>query len=145
MQVVDVLFDGVSWSWRGVVLAGVSFAVGSGLANAVAPAVSASARERATVSGVVSAGALPSGAGREWVDRLAAEDRRLRSARTGVPGLAAFLVLAVAVIAVQAQDPMVWLCVAGLVLAGALGASTTDRRLRTVERLAAELGSRTRV
>jgi hypothetical protein len=145
MQVVDVLFDGVSWSWRRVLLAGVFFAVASGLATAVAPAFSAAARERAAVARVVSAGVLPGDAGPEWVDRLATEDRRLRSVRSGAPAVAALLAVAVALIAVQVQDATVWLCVAVLVPAGALGAVSSARRLSAVERLAAELGSRTRV
>ena len=145
MQVVDVLFDGVSWSWRRVVLAAVFYAVGSGLATALAPAFSAAARERVAVSRAVSAGVLPSTAGTESADRLAAEDRRLRSARSGVPTVAILLAAAVAVIAVQVQDRTVWLCVAVLVLAGALGAVCTHRRLSTVERLAAGTGDHTPV
>lgn len=104
---VDVLFDGVSWSWRRVLLTGALFAVGSGLATAVGPALSAAARERAAVARVVSAGVLPGDAGPEWTDRLATEDRRLRSARAGVPAVAALLAVAVALIAVQVQDATV--------------------------------------
>ena len=145
MQVVDVLFDGVSWSWRRVLLAALFYAIAAGLAGAVAPAVSAAARERIAVARAVSAGALPGGAGPEWRGRLAAEEQRLRSTRNGVPGMAVLLAAAVAVIALQVPDATIWLCVAGLLLTGGLAAVVAGRRLRTVDRLAAELGSRTRV
>jgi Flp pilus assembly protein TadB len=88
---------------------------------------------------------LPGDAGPEWTDRLATEDSRLRSARSGVPAVAALLAVAIALVAVQVQDATVWLCVAVLVLAGALGAVSSARRLSTVERLAADLESRARV
>jgi hypothetical protein len=142
MQVSDVLLFGEAWSWFGVVVRSVFFAVAMGLALAVQYRFSAAGRERAAVSRAVSAGVLPEAADAEWRGPLTAERRRLHSSRTGVPALSALLAVLVAVVTSVPDGPGGggWLLAVGLALAGGLGGLQQHRRLQTADGLLAELG-----
>ena len=144
MQVSDVLLFGEVWSWREVAVRSAFYAVGVALFSAVALRFSATARERADVGRVVSAGVLPEDADGMWRGRLAAERRRLQSNRTAVPGLSGLAAVMVAVVTLLPDGPggSGWLLAAGLALAGGLLAARERRRLRTVERLLREPGVR---
>ena len=142
MQVSDVLLFGEVWSWFGVVVRSVSFAVAMGLGLAAQQRFSAAGRERAAASRAVTAGVLPEGAGAEWRARLTAERRRLHSSRTGVPGVAALVAVLVGVVSLLPRGPGAggWVLAVGLVLVGGLLAVRERRRLQTADRLLAELG-----
>jgi hypothetical protein len=143
MQVSDALLFGEVWSWPEVAVRSASYAVGVALFSAVALRFSVTARERADVGRVVSAGVLPEDADGEWRGRLTAEQRRLQSGRTAVPSLSGVAAVLVAVVTLLPDGPgggSGWLLAAGLALAGGLLAVRERGRLRTVDRLLAELG-----
>lgn len=144
MQVSDVLLFGEVWSWGDVAARSASSAVAMVVFSAAALRFSAVARERADVGRVVSTGVLPAAAGAEWRGRLTAERRRLHSNRRGVPGLAALVAVLLAVVSLAPRGPggAGWILAAGLALGGGLLSVRDRRRLRTADRLLAELGER---
>ena len=142
MQVSDVLLFDEVWSWFGVIVRSVFFAVAMGLGLAVQYRLSAAGRERVAVSRAVSTGVLPEAARAEWREPLTAERRRLHSSRTGVPALSAVLAVLVAVVTLLPDGPggWGWLLAVGLALAGGLAGLQQHRRLQVADRLLAELG-----
>ena len=102
-------------------------------------------QERDAVARVLSAGALPPGAEpEEWVGRLRVARYRLQSDRTAAWGFSGLLAALVAAAAVRSAGPDVgvWLYAAALLVAGVVLGIRRHRRLRTAERLAAELEER---
>ena len=144
MQVSDVLLFGEVWSWSGVVVRSVVFAVAMGLGLAVQYRFSAAGREQAAVSRAVSTGVLPEAADAEWRGPLTVERRRLHSGRTGVPAVSALLAVLVAVVTSLPDGPggWGWLLAVGLALAGGLAGLQQHRRLQTADRLLTELADR---
>ena len=101
--------------------------------------------ERDAVARVLSTGTLPPGAEPgEWVGRLRVARYRLQSDRTAAWGFSVLLAALVAAAAVRSAGPDVgvWLYAAALLVAGAVLGIRRHRRLRTAERLSAELEER---
>ncbi|TFV56563.1 hypothetical protein E4P41_15645 [Geodermatophilus sp. DF01-2] len=144
MQATEVLSGGEAWSWVEAVLRGGFFGACVALAAMVYLRFSARARERAAVERAVSAGALPDDAGAEWVGRLAAERRRVRSDRFAVPLFSAAVAVLVAAAALQPEGPggWSWLYVVGLLALGVVVGLREHRRSQTAERLLTELRER---
>ncbi|WNV76683.1 hypothetical protein [Geodermatophilus sp. DSM 44513] len=144
LQGVDTLWHGDSWSWTRVVVSSAFFGVGMVLAWTVVVRLSAAAREREVVERVLRTGALPAGAGEEWIGRLAAERRRLSRERAGVPVLFLAVSVLLALGAGDAQGPTVGVgsYLAGLLAAGGLVGVWRHRRVQVAERLSAELAER---
>jgi hypothetical protein len=110
--------------------------------SAVAVRFSATSRKRAAVGRAVSTGVLPEDADGEWRGPLTAEQRRLQSGRTAVPSLSGLAAVLVGITTLLPAGPGGggWLLAAGLGLAGGLLTVRERSRLRTVDRLLAELG-----
>ena len=144
MQAADVLVAGEAWSWTEAALRSAFFGICMALAAMAYLRFSARVRERAAVERAVSAGALPRDAGAEWVGRLAAERRRLRSDLVGAPLVSAGVAVLVAAAALQPEGSggWGWLYAVGLVLTGGLLAVRGRRRLQTADRLLAGLEER---
>jgi hypothetical protein len=142
LEACDVLLFGEGWSWGGTAARSVFYAVGFALFSVIALRFSATARERADVGRAVSTGVLPEEADAGWRRRLVVERHRLRTNRTGVPGVAVLVAVLVAVVTLLPDGPggRGWLLTVGLALVGGLLTVRERSRLRTVERLLGELG-----
>ena len=144
MQVFELLAFDEAWNWGEVAGRSAFFTAAMGLFSAVLPRFSAGARERAAVERAVSAGVLPEGTDEQWVGRLVAERRRLRSDRTASSVILA-VVAVLTVIAVQRPDGpgnWGWVLATGLLGAGVVLGLWQHRRLQTAGRLSAELEKR---
>ncbi len=144
VEALDVHASGGRWSWEDVLARGVLFAVVTVVLSGIRSGSPTTPRERAAVLRAVRARSLPEEVDREWSGRLAAERRRLRSSRAGVPAVAALgaVVVAGATLTPGGSDGWGWLLAAGLVVAGALVAALEHRRLQVADRLQAELEER---
>jgi hypothetical protein len=144
MQVFDVLVFDEAWSWGEVAGRSAFFAVAMALVNGGLLRVSAAARERAAVQRAVSTGVLPEGVDEQWTGRLAAERHRLRSDRVGVPVVLTAVAALTVVASLQPDGPGYrgWVLAAVLQGAAVVLALWQHRRLRTAERLSAELEER---
>ena len=144
VQVLDLFAWGERWNWREAVLGGVLFAVGMGLFLGVQLRFSAAARERAAVARAMSTGVLPEGADEDWRRRLEVERDQVRATRAGALGISALLAVLVAVATLLPEGPggRGWLLAAGLLLLGALVTAREHRRVRTADRLLAQLEER---
>ncbi len=144
MQAFDVLVFDEAWSWGEVAGRTAFFAVAMGLSSAVFLRFSAAARERAAVERAVSAGSLPEGVDEQWAGRLAAGRHRLSSDRVGVPVVLTAVAVLTVVAVLQPDGPgnLGWVLAAALQGAAVVLALWRHRRLRTAERLSAELEER---
>ena len=144
VQVLDVLAWGERWNRREAVLGGVLFVVGMVLFLGAQLHFSAAARERAAVGRAVSTGVLPGGADERWLGRLGAERDRVRTTRTGAPGVSVGLAVLVAVTILLPQGPgrWGWVLAVGLVAFGGLVRRREDHRLGNADRLHRELEER---
>ncbi len=144
LQALDVLSFDEAWSWAEAAGRSAFFAVVMALGLVLHSRFSASGRERALVERALTVGALPDDAGGEWLGRLSAARHRLRSDRTGLPGITALAALLVAVACLQPDGPGAggWVYVAVLVALGAVFGLRQQRRMETAARLSAELEER---
>ncbi len=144
VEALDVHASGERWNWGDVLARGVLFAVVTVVLSGIGSGSPAAVRERADVRRAVRARSLPEEVDHGWPGRLAAERRRLRSSRVGVPAVAApgAVVVAVATLQPGGLDGLGWLLAVGLPGAGALVAALEHRRLQVADRLQAELAER---
>ncbi len=145
LQAFEVLSDDGTWSWAEVASRSAFFAVAMAVLTVVVRRYSQDTQERDTVARVLSAGALPSGAEPEqWAGRLRVARYRLQSDRTAACAFSVLLAALVGAAALQSAGPDVgvWLYVAALLGAGVVLTVRQHRRLRTAERLSAELEER---
>ena len=149
LQALDVLSFDEAWSWTEAAGRSAFFAVVMALGLVLQSRFSASGRERALVERALVERA-PDGRGParrcrgEWLGRLTAARHRLRSDRTGLPGITVLAALLVAVACLQPDGPGAggWVYVAVLVALGAVLGLRQQRRMETAVRLSAELEER---